>query len=81
MMREEIHGHAVMEMMVQAKAAYTKASLKAAILEKFGPEARFHTCSAANMTADELIDFLAERGKFIPQEGGFSTSPEKICQH
>jgi len=68
-------------MMVDSKATYSVESLKAAIISKFGADARFYTCSADGMTADALINFLAQRGKFVPQEEGFSTLPEKICSH
>lgn len=80
-MTNQIHGHEVMRMMVESKATYSVASLKAAIVEKFGQDARFYTCSAESLTADELIAFLSEHGKFIPQENGFSTSPDKMCNH
>ena len=43
--------------------------------------ARFHTCSAENMTAEELIEFLAQRGKFTAGADGFSVDPSTICQH
>ena len=56
-------------------------SLKQAIDERFGAEARFHTCSASEMDADALIDFLARRGKFIDSESGFQTRADKICNH
>lgn len=68
-------------MMVESKTTYSVASLRAAIDNKFGADARFYTCSAENMTANELIAFLAQRGKFLPQEDGFSTSADKICNH
>ena len=48
-----------------AGGPFTRASLRAAIASRFGAEARFHTCSASEMDADALIDFLARRGKFI----------------
>ena len=51
------------------------------ILARFGPDARFHTCSAADMTVDQLIDFLAQRGKFIEDGDGFSTAADRICGH
>ncbi len=57
------------------------ASLKQAIDERFGAEARFHTCSASEMDAEALIDFLAKRGKFIESEQGFQTHADKICNH
>ena len=80
-MTNPIHGHEVMQMMVESPETFTRASLKTAIDNRFGPDARFFTCSAENMTAEELIGFLAQKGKFIDREGGFSTSPEKICSH
>ncbi len=48
-----------MHMMMESGASYTVASLRAAIEARFGPTARFHTCSAENMTAEELVAFLA----------------------
>lgn len=76
-----IHGHDVLTMMIDSGAQYTEESLVAAITARFGEEARFHTCSAAEMTAVELVAFLAARGKFIPLDSGFSTHESKICRH
>lgn len=70
-----------MQMMVESPESFTRASLKTAIDNRFGPDARFFTCSAENMTADELILFLAQKGKFVERGEGFSTLPEKICSH
>ncbi|GJA10089.1 DUF2492 family protein [Aeromonas caviae] len=80
-MSQSIHGHEVMEMMLEQKSPFTRASLRAAIASRFGAEARFHTCSASEMDADALIDFLARRGKFIDSESGFQTRADKICNH
>ncbi|MCA9259959.1 MAG: YecH family protein [Planctomycetales bacterium] len=77
----DIHGHEVMRMMVESGIAYDEAGLEAAMVEKFGSEARFCTCSAQGMTAHELIQFLAAKGKFIPSASGFTTAPDKICDH
>ncbi len=80
-MTDPIHGHEVMRMMVESGAAYTRDSLRAAIVDRFGEAARFYTCSANGMTADELISFLQARGKFIAEESGFKTDASKICDH
>jgi probable metal-binding protein len=80
-MPERIHGHDVMAMMIESGKAYTRESLRAAIVEEFGEEARFYTCSAENMTPDELITFLQARGKFIDDDDGFQTDKSKICDH
>jgi probable metal-binding protein len=77
----EIHGHEVLNMMLASGQTYTKAGLAAAIINKFGGEARFHTCSAAGMTADELVAFLDSKGKLVSQPGGLQTSPDRLCQH
>ncbi|HED10647.1 MAG TPA: DUF2492 family protein, partial [Caldithrix abyssi] len=76
-----IHGHEVMRMMVETGETYSREGLRRAIQERFGLEARFHTCSAENMDADALIDFLAARGKFIEEPAGFGMSPDHICDH
>ena len=75
------HGHEVIKMMLDSGLQYTKQSLRAAIHEKFGESARFYTCAAENMTADELITFLAERGKFIDLGEQFSFNSQKMCDH
>lgn len=76
-----IHGHEVLHMMLASGESFTTDSLIAGIEARFGPDARFHTCSAAELSARELVAFLAERGKFVPSEMGFTTSESKICRH
>jgi probable metal-binding protein len=76
-----IHGHEVLNMMLDSGEQYSEKSLVEAINVRFGGDARFHTCSAQEMTAAELVAFLAARGKFIPAEDGFSTHKSKICNH
>lgn len=78
---QEIHGHEVMQMMLELDCAFTRASLRQAIEGRFGVGARFYTCSAAGMTADQLIDFLEQRGKFVDRDSGFNTAPDRICKH
>ena len=78
---QKIHGHEVMQMMLQSGKAYTRASLFADIVETFGSDARFFTCSAEDLTPERLIDFLQSKGKFVPCDEGFQTSPELICKH
>jgi len=77
----QIHGHEVLEMMLATGKTYTLDTLVQDIFAKFGREARFHTCSAANMTAVGLIEFLEAHGKLIQRVGGFGTSKELMCQH
>ncbi|HDX5342560.1 YecH family metal-binding protein [Citrobacter sedlakii] len=76
-----IHGHEVLNMMIASGEPYSTASLEAAIKNRFGEQARFHTCSASDMTAGELVAFLAAKGKFVAKDDGFSTHESKICRH
>ena len=76
-----IHGHEVLNMMLESETAFTTESLVAAIADRFGADSRFHTCSAEDMTAHDLVAFLAERGKFVAADAGFTTAPERMCQH
>lgn len=74
------HGHDVLHMM--EGNSYTTESLIEAIKAKFGPDERFYTCSAENMTAEELVAFLSDRGKFMPADkAGFTVDTSKICKH
>lgn len=76
---EQLHAHEVLHMM--EGNSYSEASLKEAIISKFGKEQRFYTCSAENMEADELIVFLKEKGKFMPSNDGFTVDVTKVCRH
>lgn len=58
-----IHGHEVLNMMIDSGESFSTASLIAAIEQRFGADARFHTCSQQDLTAAQLVDFLASRGK------------------
>ena len=78
---EQIHGHEVIQMMLQSGKAYTRASLLTDIVATFGPDSRFFTCSAENLTAEGIIDFLQAKGKFVPCGEGFQTSAELMCKH
>lgn len=76
-----IHGHEVMDAMLASGQLFTRESLVAFVTERFGLGTRFHTCSATEMTAAELVDFLAARGKFSGSEQGFTVNAARVCQH
>ncbi|MDP3980079.1 MAG: YecH family protein [Chlamydiota bacterium] len=80
-MLKKIHGHEVMNMIIDSGKKFTNKSLKNAIIENFGADTRFYTCSADNMNAEELIDFLDQRGKFLHDGPEFTTDKTKVCDH
>ena len=80
-METQIHGHDVLDFMIASGVTYTRDTLVQAMQAQFGPDARYHTCSADGMDAAQLIDFLAARGKFRGSEAGFTVATENVCQH
>lgn len=81
-MSESVHGHEVMHFMLEQGGSFIRESLAAAVVAHFGADTRFHTCSAQEMTAEQLIELLARKGKFVEDENGFfNTQPDKICNH
>jgi probable metal-binding protein len=81
-MAEQIHGHEVMQMLIDLNEPQSKVAFKEEIETKFGAEARFYTCSADNLSSAELIEFLDKKGKFFySDDGKFTTNPGQICNH
>ena len=80
-MSESIHGHEVMEMILLADPPLSREDLEREVTSRFGEAPRFHTCSAQNMTLDELLQFLGGRGKVVEIDGVLGTSRGQICEH
>lgn len=80
-MSNSIHGHQVMELMISIGRAVSKEELTELMSEHFGKQAKYHTCSASDMDAQALIDFLDKKGKFIQSEDGIQTATDRICKH
>jgi probable metal-binding protein len=78
---KDIHAHEVMHMMLEQDGVFSRESLAQAIVERFGADAKFHSCSADNMDVHVVIDFLEARGKFVARDDGFSTAQDRICNH
>lgn len=74
----EIHAHEILRMM--EGNTYTNETLKMAIIDKFGEDARFNTCSAKGMDAEQIIEFLTAKGKFKPSDSGFTMDITKLCE-
>ena len=75
------HGHDILHMM-EGNNYQNKEELVNAIIEKFGPNERFHTCSVDGFTAKEMVNFLEARGKFksLPT-GGLTVDMTQMCHH
>lgn len=75
---KNIHAHEVLHMMEGNN--YNTESLHKAIIDKFGKDARFHTCSIENLDTKQIIQFLTEKGKFKPTSNGFTMDITKVCK-
>lgn len=80
-MSTSVHGHKVMDLLSASDKALSKTELLKAVADAFGEGAAFHTCSAKGMSAEELIDFLLNKGKFIEAENGLAMAANSRCDH
>jgi len=80
-MENEIHGHAVLELMIEFNQPITKTKLIEAVETRFGKSTRYFTCSKSGMTVRELMEFFESKGKFIFTDQELSTDASKICRH
>ena len=78
-MNDQIHGHEVIAMLLAAKQPYTRESLRSEMDSRFGAAARFYTCVAGGLTADELLAFLESRGKLTVNPDGLTINPADVC--
>jgi probable metal-binding protein len=81
MVAESIHGHAVIEMVVASGRRWGRQELIDRIAQLHGPSARFHTCSAQDLSAEGLVAFLDAKGKFLETEEGLAFDASKLCGH
>lgn len=66
---ESIHGRHVLSLVKEHGEPVTPEELLAAMHHHFGKEAIFHTCSANEMTSEQLLDMFLEKGKLELVEG------------
>ena len=77
----DTHAHEIMHMMLEKDGVFSRESLTQAIIERFGANTTFCSCSASGMDVNTVIDFLESRGKFVARDEGFSMAQDKICNH
>ena len=67
-MQESIHGHHVLNLVREHNQPVTREELLSAISNHFGPDSRFHTCSADSLTTEQLLDLFLSKGKLSLEE-------------
>ncbi|GAB4252502.1 MAG: YecH family protein [Acidobacteriota bacterium] len=57
-----------------------EARLREEAVRRFGPDARFHTCSIDDLTLNDLLEFLAALRKLDWSSAGVSIVRERVCR-
>lgn len=70
-----------MALVAESPAGIALTELTEKVVREYGAEARFYTCSAENMSFDELLIFLGERDKVRILEGRVLTGGAPACNH
>ena len=63
MMMQSIHGHSLLNHLLDLGGSESLDLLRQWAHSSHGPDARYHTCSAQGLTYDSLMQFLLERNK------------------
>ncbi|MDH0449194.1 MULTISPECIES: YecH family metal-binding protein [Shewanella] len=80
-MSDSVHGHDVMALMVAQENPLLKPEFIALMAQTFGDNARYHTCSADNLKAEELISLLIRKGKMLESAQGLTLVAGRQCNH
>ena len=65
----KIHGHEVMQKVCSLDKKMTRADVVAEVVNAFGANTEYYSCSADGLTADEIISFFESKGKFCFDTG------------
>ena len=71
-MSRSTHGRNVLEIVREAEQAMSREMLLQSMHTQFGEKAVFHTCSASDMTGEELVDMFLGKGRLLLNEGALS---------
>ena len=62
---ESIHGRNILNLVREHSEPVSREELLTAIGNHFGDASRFHTCSASDMSAEQLLDMFLETEKLV----------------
>lgn len=66
------HVHEILEMINSTGESYTVVELQQAVISQFGRSALFNSCSIEDMNSIQAVEFLVNKGKFVPKQSGTS---------
>ncbi|HMA97123.1 MAG TPA: YecH family metal-binding protein [Polyangiaceae bacterium] len=80
-MTQEVHGHEVLERIINAGGVMPLSQLRSSAATAFGTDAQYYTCSARGMSFDDLLGFLVQRQKISVVGENVTVHAESMCQH
>ncbi|MFC5079022.1 hypothetical protein VTH8203_04658 [Vibrio thalassae] len=78
-MTASIHAHQVLNLL--RDKPMTREQLEQTVIEQFGAEAHFRTCSREGFDLDALLVFFVEKQKVIENQGQWELNIERVCSH
>ncbi len=76
-----IHAHEILHLLLAAPRKPSHSELQSQVESRFGTGARFTNCTGQAYTFDQMIAFLASRGKIVISPDGITARREEICEH
>ena len=80
-MKQDIHGHVVLNLLLEAPEPLSRLALEEKIETVFGSDVCFHTCSQHDLSLNELLEFLLSKRKVVEVESGLTANPDRMCNH
>ncbi|UJF19300.1 YecH family protein [Vibrio sp. SS-MA-C1-2] len=80
-MTTKLHGHIVLNTLIDAKEPLTLAALQAKMISEHGENLEFHTCSQQGLSLEALIEFFIGKGKVTKDGELLLSDPNRICHH
>jgi len=79
-MYQSFHGHELLRLIGGSADPISEEQIRELSRAHFGDSPRFHTCSMSNLSLDDLLTFLYEKGKLLRENGSVTVARERICQ-
>ncbi|GAL23379.1 YecH family metal-binding protein [Vibrio maritimus] len=78
-MTTSIHAHKVLNLL--REQPMSREQLEQTVLDQFGADATFRTCSREGFDLEALLAFFIEKQKVIENEGLWTLNIERVCSH
>lgn len=77
---DNVHGHDLLSLIAAAEPGLTLEALVAEVNRRWGISTTFRTCSQRDLTLNQLVQFLLERGKLFMKDGKVCVNHANVCR-